>query len=105
MNMARPVEIISTITIKLQCFCSNFRRIAHMRMKTMLVLLVMVYRATSMYSKLHCERAMSRLATMATIPTLPIIKFQPRETLWRPRGIRSDTNLGPMDEHCSLSRS
>ena len=51
--MVRPVLIMSTMMIKLQCFFSNLNRSENIRMKTMLVDLVIVYSATSMYSKLH----------------------------------------------------
>ena len=76
-NMARPTLIISTISIRLQCFFSSLNRIENMRMKTMLVDLVMVYRATSMNSKLHWESAMSSEATTATRPMRPNTELQP----------------------------
>ena len=45
----------------------------------MLVDLVTVYKATSMYSKLHCDKAISREATTATTPILPRTCDQPEE--------------------------
>ena len=76
--MASPALIIRTMMIRLQCFFSSLKKRENMRMNTMLVDLVMVYRATSMYSKLHWDKAMSRDATTATIPILPRTSDQPK---------------------------
>ena len=78
--MARPELIMSTITIRLQCFFSSLKRMANIRMKTMLVDLVMVYKATSIYSKLHWDSPMSREATTATTPIRPKMCDQPGRT-------------------------
>ena len=78
MNMASPALIMRTMMIRLQCFFSSLKNRENMRMNTMLVDLVMVYRATSIYSKLHWDRAMSRDATTATIPILPRTWDQPK---------------------------
>ena len=50
-------------------FSSSLRKIAKIRMKMMEVVFVMVYNEMVMYSKLHCDRPMSRAEKAAAKAT------------------------------------